>query len=194
MTPESFIKYWKETYSECPPVGYLLRENYVDIWLRIHTLPLSKRYAETEEEKKEILKRHNLILSDLLSEGGNYILVTTEYSSNPSPTQIQGHLDILDEDKCYLFSLAKHELEMDDEPYYWHFFMMKRKWKEKSVDNLLKLVANEEVNDVLFIGVEQNCVYYPYDGGADIFIKSNSKRKSIKNKYSAWLSEHPLGL
>lgn len=194
MTPESFVKYWKETYSNCPPVGYLLREIYVAIWFRIHTLSFSKRYAETKEEEKEILKRHNSILSDLIGEEGNYVLVTTEYSSNPLPKKAHSHLNVLNEDKYYLFSLPKHELEMDDEPYYWHFFMTDRAWQEKSVDDLLKLVANEEVKDVLFVGVEQDCVYCPYDGGADIFIKSDSTRNFIKDKYSAWMSQHPLGL
>lgn len=194
MTPELFTKYWEETYPKCPPIGYLLRETYPDIWFRIHSLPLSKRYAETKEEEKEILKRHKLILSDLLGEEGECELITTEYSSTQLPTKIHNQLKILDKDKHYLFSIPKHELEVDDEPYYWHFFMTNVNWKEKPVDDLLKQVADEEIRDVLFVGVNQTCVYCPYDGGADIFMKDDSKRNLLRNKYSAWLSQHPLGL
>lgn len=194
MTQEEFVKHWKETYPNSPPVGYLLRETYPDIWFRIHSLPSSKRYAETENDYEEILKRHNLILSDLLGKGSNYILITTTYSSNKLPEHDQSQIDILAVNKQYLSSLAKHELEESDEPYYWHFFMTEMNWEEKSIDNLLKLVADEELRDIQIVGVEQNCVYHPYDGGADIFMKDELKRNLVKSKYSSWLSTHPLGL
>jgi hypothetical protein len=37
--------WWNNHYPEAPPVGFLLRQVYSDRWLRIHSLPGSKRYA-----------------------------------------------------------------------------------------------------------------------------------------------------
>lgn len=194
MTSESFTKYWQKTYLDCPPIGYFLREAYPDIWFRIHTLPFSKRYADNKQEEKEILRRHNLLLSDLLSEGGKYILITTGYSPSLSPVHSYPQLDDLVKNREYLFSIPKHEFEMIDDPNYWHFFMTEGIWKNKSLDALLTLVANEEVSNILLVRVEQNCIYHPYDGGADIFIKDDLKRDLLKNKYSNWFSQHPSGL
>lgn len=195
MTPESFTKYWKESYSKCPPIGYYLREVYSDIWFRIHTLPFSKRYAETKDEEKEIIRRHKLILSDLAGETDKYVLITTEGSSSPVPAKKHSKLRFVGKDRQYFYSIPMHEIDRTDEPYYWHFFMTEDvSWKDKSVDALLKQVAEDEVVDVLFVGVNQNCVYHPYDGGADIFMKDDSKRNLLKDKYSSWFSQHPSGL
>ena len=38
--------------------------------VRFHSLPGSQRYAESEEQYTEILRRHATILADLLSEDG----------------------------------------------------------------------------------------------------------------------------
>ena len=194
MTPESFNKYWKKTYSDSPPIGYYLRERYPNLWFRMHSLPLARRYAESKGEEKEILRRHNSILSDLLGEEGKYVLITTGYSTSPSPAQYYPQLDVLVKDSEYFFSFPKHEFEKDDNPNYWHFFMAERVWKGNSADELLSLVADETVSDILFVGVVQNCVYSPYDGGADIFVKNKSRRNFIKNKFSEWTSKHLLGL
>jgi hypothetical protein len=190
----SFDKYWNQNYTKCPPVNYYLRECYPDLWFRIHTLPSSKRYAETEVDKREILNRHNLILTDLLGENTEFILITTGYSSSSLPVQYYSQLNTLAKDSEFLFSIPKHEYELDDIPNFWHFFIEVRTWQENSTDILLNLVANEEINDILFVGVEQNCVYCPYDGGADVFIQDASKRELLETKYSSWRSEHHSGL
>ena len=50
MTAEAFQHYWTRTYPDCPPVGFRLRAAYQARWFRIHSLPASKRYAESEIE------------------------------------------------------------------------------------------------------------------------------------------------
>jgi hypothetical protein len=64
--PAGFLDQWALWYPDCPPEGYLLRDEYPDVWLRIHSLPRSKRYAESPGEYAELLSRHNQVATDLL--------------------------------------------------------------------------------------------------------------------------------
>jgi hypothetical protein len=70
MSPEDLLSYWRRTYGDAPLVGHALRERFPQRWLRIHNLPDAKRYAETEDERREILRRQNELFSELLGDGG----------------------------------------------------------------------------------------------------------------------------
>jgi hypothetical protein len=194
MTPQEFQQYWKEEYPKSLPIGYHLRNAYRNRWFRIHTLPESQRYPATEAEYEEILRRHNTMLSDLLGEGQRFVLITTGYSSTPGAVRPYPHLQALDSESRELFSIPKHELEGETDPYYWHFFMSERTWRKNHADGLLKLIAENEIANVIFVGVDQRRVYHPYDGGADVIVESESMRDQKMEKYYAWLPENDSGL
>jgi hypothetical protein len=194
MTPQEFERFWKQQYPKSLPVGYMLREAYKERWLRVHSLPESKRYAETEAEYQEVLIRHNILLSDLLGDSSKYVLLTTGYSETPTPCHSYPQLDALVKDSKHLFSIPMHELRGEAEPYYWHFFMSERRWNKNSVDDLLLLVADNEVANILFVGVNQGCIYHPYDGGADIIVKTRTLKNVKRKKYSTWLPRNTAGL
>src|SRR5690242_3897509 len=126
MTPAEFNDYWQQVYPNSPPIGYLLRQEYEDRWFRIHTLPESKRYPETEAEYQEILRRHNLLLDDLLGEQGEFVLITTGYSetTNPAPPYPE-HLSVISHHENFLTSPMPKDHE-EDEQAYWHFYMSER--------------------------------------------------------------------
>ncbi|MFM9372740.1 hypothetical protein [Streptomyces sp. Da 82-17] len=44
---------WARHRPLCPPVGHELRGPYRDAWVRFHSLPGSKRYAEDEADAAE---------------------------------------------------------------------------------------------------------------------------------------------
>ena len=192
ITSESFLKTWNESYSDCPPVGYLLRERFSEIWFRVHSLPSSKRYAETEEEAKEILRRHNSILNDLLGDESKYVLIATDYSSEPEPVTKHFNMSALGQNMEYLSSFPYDEPGESDEAYFWHLFMAERTWRSGSVDSLLALVAEEEIQNVLLVDLEQGWVYHPYDGGADVIVKSEERRKRMMDRYLDWLPQEPV--
>jgi hypothetical protein len=191
MTAEEINKYWKQQYPECPPIPHYLKLIYKDRWLRIHTLPESKRYAETEQEYDEILRRHNTLLNDLLGERTPYVLITVGYSDTPEPTPPNGELDHLISGNKELVTIGIHQLERRAEPNYWHLYFNERRWVEHSMDDLLKKVADDEIGNVLFISIEKRVLYHPYDGGADIVVESEQMRDLMRAKYQAWLSKHP---
>ena len=193
LTSRELREYWERKYPGCPPIGYLLRQKFPDRWFRIHTLPGAKRYADSSQEQTEILRRHNL-LSSILGDGAKYVLITTGYSDSATPARSYPQLEPLIGLGEHWFTVALHEMEGEDDPNYWHFFFSEKTWTAQSADELLSLVAERVVSNVLFLGVDQDCLYHPYDGGADIFLKSEPLKSSLKQKYESWLSSHPEGL
>jgi len=67
--------WWNEQFPDSPPVGFMLRQAYPQRWLRIHSLPESKRFAETKEEYTELLLRHNIVATETLGEGSRCYLI-----------------------------------------------------------------------------------------------------------------------
>lgn len=53
------LEWWKENYGKYAPLGHVLRFQKAEHWVRIHSLPKSKRYPQTNEEYDILLQRHN---------------------------------------------------------------------------------------------------------------------------------------
>ena len=194
MEIQDFLYYWDDNYPLSPPIAHYLKFLYTDRWLRIHTLPEAKRYADTESEHQEILHRHNTALSAFIHPGGQYALMTCGYSRIPQPTRPPSELPKYAEGNRHLRTIALHELEEDADPNYRHLFINMRIWSPHSIDDLLRQVAEEEIANVIIVGFERSILYLPYDGGADIILKTKALRDEMKEKFSSWLSTHPLGL
>lgn len=56
---------WERLWPGAEPLGHVLRVEYADRWVRVHSLPESKRYADSAAEYDEILRRHRTILREL---------------------------------------------------------------------------------------------------------------------------------
>ena len=194
MTAEEFNKYWNQHYPECPPIAHYLKLLYKDRWFRIRTLPESKRYADTEQEYNEILHRHNTLLNDFIGDNGLFVLITAGYSDTAEPVRPEKELLYLISSDKELITIGIHELEGEGEPNYWHLYFNEKHWTEHSLDDLLKMVADDGIENVLLVGIEKKCLYHPYDGGADIVLESGQLRDLMREKYSSWLSIHPEGL
>ncbi len=74
----NFQVYWQGTYSNCPMISSQLRHVFPQRWVRFHSLPESKRYAENENEYNTILQRHNAVLDYLAKSGESLWLISTE--------------------------------------------------------------------------------------------------------------------
>jgi hypothetical protein len=81
MTKVQLNTFWQSNFPNCPPINYLFKIFYTDRWLRIHSLPDSKRYAETAEEWQVLLQTQNSILDDVFSNNDKVILFTGVYSN-----------------------------------------------------------------------------------------------------------------
>ena len=186
-----FQKYWESEYPAGPPIGFLLREKYQERWFRIHSLPRSKRYPENDAEMSEVLRRHNAVLDALLRSHNDFVLLTTGYSDELTPVMSK----LLQTDSTLRGSSSfAFTVTSDTGSPYWHFFVTPLNWQLGCLDSALAQVATDTIADILVIGIEQNCVYHPYDGGGDIFVRNDEARTELKRMFSAWQSPRADGM
>ena len=197
MTPEQFKEFWTSTYPETLPIQHFFKHDYLDRWFRIHSLPQSKRYADTEQEWSILLTRHNTIITDILGDNVKIFLVTGDYNYN-EPTEAH----ITEEEPSFLnFSFQRLEdidlFELSPEQYdkgqVYRPAFAEAVWKPHQHDNLLKEIADDKIR-AFFISPDRRTIAAPYDGGIDLVLKDKETRDFYKEKYKGWLSEREDGL
>lgn len=197
MTTEQFNKFWTSSYPDTILIQHHFRHLFTDRWFRIHSLPESKRYAENESEWKILLSRQNGIISDLLTDKSDFLLVTGGYTSEDCIEMYP--IDEVNSIKKFPFVyLAPIDLnkvnpdEFDKGQFYTPMFS-EQNWQPHKFDNLLKDIAEDSLR-AFFISVDNELIIAPYDGGIDFILKDTSTRDFYKKKYSSWLSAREDGL
>jgi hypothetical protein len=69
---------------ECPPIAHRLRDHYPERWVRFHSLPGSKRFADTADEYATTLDRHNTVLTES-APGASLLVITCEWTDQDVP-------------------------------------------------------------------------------------------------------------
>lgn len=86
---DAFDHNWRSRWPHAKPIGNELRCSASSTWVRFHSLPDSKRYAENQAEYEELLSRHHTLLSDLSAIAGTSVndlrVVTVSWSDSPRP-------------------------------------------------------------------------------------------------------------
>jgi hypothetical protein len=191
-TPRELTSYWQSMYGDHAPDE--LRHVYPDRWVRFHSLPESKRYADSNAEYLTILERHNAVISELTSTGDEVLFLSTGYSPSPDPIRYYEHLSRLDPTARFWRTIAKHQLEDDEEnPNYWHLFFSTWSWSPGVFDSLLRLVADDVIANIHLASTSARWIYHPYDGGADVILNTAKERDSLKQTFSHWLSQRDDG-
>lgn len=176
---------WTKSYPSAAPAGFLCRAAYPERWLRIHSLPKSKRYAETESERAEILRRHNTVASHTLGEGSDCILFLARYGQKKHWS-----------DDCDIplnagrpIYATTYENDGDE----WQFFSTPIVWRNDQFNDLILACANDSTGPLLFANTTLGIAYAPYDGGADLFFPDPSDVEAAKRKFHLWLSARTDG-
>ncbi|WP_455771132.1 DUF3885 domain-containing protein [Streptomyces hirsutus] len=72
--PAALTELRQQHWPHCPPVAHELREPYRNVWVRFHSLPESKRYAEDESEYAVVLEGYNTVLGEVFAGGDVYVI------------------------------------------------------------------------------------------------------------------------
>jgi len=185
---EALTKYWNSHFEGLAPEAHNLKHEFKDRWVRFHSLPESKRYPDFKSEYQEVLTRYNSLLIELFGLQSSLLVVLPEYSDSVKPTKPEKELYELFPNSQYWCSVAQHE-----EEFYWHLHAAEVTLNSQELNSLFRLVANDEVGNIIIVGIAANTVFHPYDGGADVILPSTEQRNELKNKFSMWLSAHPEG-
>jgi hypothetical protein len=184
--------YAKQTLSFMPPLGHILRAEFPDQWLRVHSLPDSKRYADTPNEYSTLLTRQNAVATTVLETGGKCLLFVGRLEGHPQWQSERQTLPGLKETTFALFQSVSDE----DEPAQMamNFWCAPVRWHPERYDELIRAVADDEEDYIVFASLQTSEIYAPYDGGADLILSSSLRRNELKQKFEAWLSHYPLEL
>lgn len=193
MAESEFIDYWNKEYPESLPINHELKLVYPDRWFRIHSLPESKRYAETEEEYKIILDRQNQLINELIGEESEVAISFGLYRRDSTNVNYKELTDFGEFQKVLRIDLQKERPEEYLDEMYFDIYVKTEKWENGKRDEILKAIADDEIR-AMFVSPSKKCVIAPYDGGVDIIVDSTEKRDRLKAKYKNWLSDREDGM
>ncbi len=173
-----------------PPAGDLLRN--AETWVRFHSLPRSKRYAETPEEYDELLRRHHTVLHELAATTGSdeVLVLTLAWSCSTLPVPRSAPLQTAVPGSTYWASFRD-----PDDPESWsHTFVDRLPLTPEALDPLLRLVADDGAAGVIICDDDLTWFFHPYDGGADVIPATTTMRDELRARHRAWLSATESGL
>jgi hypothetical protein len=127
-----FLSEWQSSYPETPPISQFFKFRLSKRWARIHSLPESKRYPDTEHEWDVLLDRQNRVIAYLVRQQAKIRVVIN-------------YIDI----NCYLFKLFDLEnigvfVDKEGEVAY-QSFTFETIWERKVINPILMLIAQEDL-------------------------------------------------
>ncbi len=206
MDIKAFKVQWSGWFPNAPPLGHLLRELIPDVWLRIHSLPDSKRYAESTAEWRELLYRQNSAATALLGAGRTCVVVVARFAAIGVRMHDQLASNETNEPDALVALNPTLVGPLDDS---WpgtnavraHYedsrvwlYAAPIIWKSGGHDALLRSVASDETGRVVIVECSSGRVYAPYDGGADLFFRTQTEKREAGELHRAWLSPLSSGL
>jgi hypothetical protein len=186
---ETFHDAWSSRYGTTPPHVCCLRDAHPERWLRIHSLPESRRYATDSAETQEILRRYNAAANDLLAGDAGFVLVGYGYGDVPRLPPDHPLAGVIGSGADALMRLPPFgffEASLS-------VFGKVMSWSIGCLDGPLRRVADDQL-ELLCLNSATGAVFAPYDGGADLFYSTERGRDGARNRFAGWLSNHPLGL
>jgi len=193
MKESDFINYWSKEYPESLPINHELKWKYPNRWFRIHSLPKSKRYADTLDEYKIMLDRQNQLIEDLIGEESEVTICFGLYTNDISNNNYKELTDFGEFKKVLTIDLQNERPEEYEDEMFFDIFVKIENWKKGNRNEILKAIADDEIR-AMFVSQSKNCIIAPYDGGVDLILKTNSERDRLKYKYKDWLSEREDGM
>ncbi|WP_418057533.1 hypothetical protein [Pimelobacter simplex] len=179
---------WQRRWKAAEPLGYVLRVEYHHQWVRFHSLPQSKRYADNAAEYAEILRRHRTVLRELqgATDTGAWHVVATDWGWRDTAGGWSKRLlpGAWPWRRCHL----------DDDPDAGHhFFWATGALSDAELDSLLLAAADDQAHFIIGApGLEW--LYCPYDGGVDVLLPDPVERDALKARHEDWLPSNPSGL
>jgi hypothetical protein len=189
MQSDAIVRDWERNFGTVAPVGHLCRSALQERWMRIHSLPNSKRYASSTDEYDILLARQNAVATALLGAGSECIFFCCEFPGEPA-SRI---LDLLPAPLSGFFWLPELAALADDYEDI-RIGAILVSWQPGPFDVLIRARADDEIGPVLFANMQNRTAFAPYDGGADLFLESPEMIPPLKHQWVSWLPTHSDGV
>lgn len=183
-----FNKLWVNSFGDLLPISHIFKWVFKSRWLRIYSLDNAKRYADTEEEYKQILIRQNILFESLINSNELIYMIYMKYENDISNSYYDKIISLKDST-----FLKNFEIEKQDESIKGEIFIKTGIWHPNSLDDVLLGIADDEIR-VIIMPTLSNRLIIPYDGGIDIILENSLDRDAYLNKFSSWTSKRLDGL
>lgn len=193
MDPREVAASWRRAFGDVAPVGFACREVLRDRWLRIHSLPGSKRYPKDGPEYAELLRRHNEVATGTLGAQGSCVLFVGQFARSPGVPEAT---DLPSVDTGRWVGIAELSASLDEEEGddWIRVAAMPVRWQSGRFDTLIRAAAEDKTGPLLFANLDIAQAYAPYDGGADLFFNTSESVEAMRARWSDWLSSRRDGL
>lgn len=183
MGAKAFNDWWSSTLGDVPPLGWVLRERFAPRWVRFHTLPDAKRYADTELERAEVVHRQVCVAAAVLGDNRPAWLIVPSYEAG-------GQQSMRLDEAPGLALTRVGDLVVDDDAH--TFWAVLVPWEPQVFEPALRAIADDRLRALW--ASEDGEIFAPYDGGVDVIARSPGRRAELALQFSPWCSRHPLGL
>jgi hypothetical protein len=179
---DELTQVWTQAWEGFPPLGYSLRNQFPERWVRFHSLPGSHRYPDTEDDYRTILYRHNTLLRELGAATTYLITIASpddDLSAQSQPVTAGLHPNAVK---------WMHVNDPDTEDGPTQVYVSRELYVPGCFDLLLMAVADDQAAGVIIADEDMRWLYHPYDGGADIIAGSPQLRHQLRTNHPDWLS------
>jgi hypothetical protein len=163
----------------------MLRRDLSDTWVRFHSLPGSKRYADSDDEYEILLARHHQVLSEL--QGGSardLLLIRSRADADGSFSASRGFR--LEARATPLWQTFVDRDDSEGDSVRWYTFADRIAPTREALDPLLRRIADDQDRAIL-TNDQLDWLYAPYDGGADVIVETVDERDQLRTRHIDWL-------
>ncbi len=165
------------------PVACIMKHRLSYLWMRVHSLPESKRYPETQEEKNMVLERYASFGTALLGDQGACYIVRSRMNEENLDPKYRG---------SFTWASLPRVDESDEDC--WFSWCAETIWCPGEFCTLLLDVAEERDWGVSFVSKASGSIFAPYAGGSDGFSFDSGLLARLKHEFQPWLSSRDDGL
>jgi hypothetical protein len=173
-----FMADWRRLYPDAPPLSHHFKWCLPKRWMRLHSLPDGKRYADDKAESDIILARQNAVIDHLVPQEQPIQILFTRIETD-------SHIFIsFDLTRLGVIYNAGDERGYD-------LWMLNDIWQSGDYNVLLTMIADDEIEAFI---MAPDCLIAPYDGGIDLILKDAHTAHAVKRQFADWLSQRDDGL
>lgn len=197
---ERWSQAWAQNWPGIPPEAHLLKHHFPERWVRFHSLPESKRYPDTKDEYRIILKRHHTVLDELCDHLTDLLIMTWATSETRHPVRKSNIVQATPPARRWQtfedpFDQPADEHATEPDWTVWRsVFIGRIPRTPEALDPVLRLVADDQTESVMLAPEHFHWLYHPYDGGADVLLPTTAERDALRERHRSWLSDRADGL
>lgn len=191
MNAQEFDFLWKRNFPKSSPLPHLFRQDYSSDWIRIKSLPGTKRYPTNDKDIETLLERQNAVITEVLGNNTRVFGITGEYDFDRDQTlprylktQPFQKFTFVPIHPINMYEISRSEFKQGDlyQPY-----LTELVWTNGAFNDLLEAIAYDEAR-MFFMSVERKCLVAPYDGGIDLIISDREQYLFLADKFKEWMA------